>query len=214
MLPFDRVIEHIKTINYYKELHQSQYPILIWQFVVLSHNEHEIEMAQELANQLSMQFKLKLSWDEKIAQVKNPELIRKYLGAATRSEYLQSQGEEYLQKSICSQLWNSPQINWDGQLLGCCYNYWGGFGDVFESTLEDTLNNDQINYARQMLVGDAEPKEGIPCTSCGHYKTMAAHKNWLTEQDIKLDKRKKNVLLRTHLQEIWSKRKSSEESLI
>lgn len=201
---FDRVIEHIKLINHYKELYQSEHPILQWQFIVFRHNEHEIDTARSLAASLNMKFYLKLSWDETIAQVKNPERIRQEIGAASRSEYHQSQGEGYLHKSICSQLWHSPQINWDGQLLGCCLNYWGDFGNAFDSNLEAALNGEKISYAREMLMGKAAASEGIPCTGCGHYQVMAVSKNWLTEQDIKLHKLQHSAQLRPQLQELWS----------
>ncbi len=207
---FDRVIENIKTINHYKEVYQSQFPILQWQFILFSHNEHEIEVAQNLAKSLDMKFYLKLSWDESIAQMKNPDLIRKLLGAANRSEYYQFQGEGYLQKGTCSQLWNSPQINWDGQLLGCCYNYWSNFGNVLESGMENALNNEKMNYARQMLTGEVDAMEDIPCTNCGHYTSMKASKKWLTKEDIKSHKLRNFALIRPSIQKLCSESNQSE----
>lgn len=190
---FDRVIENIKTINRYKEKYQSEFPVLRWQFVVFGHNEHEIEAAQALAQQLNMQLFIKLSWDEEFSPIKDVEKVRQVsgVGAASRSEFFQQNGTGYLQKSFCSQLWKLPQVNWDGRVLGCCYNYWGDFGNAFESGLKHGLNNDKINHARQMLMGQAEPKADIPCTTCGHYKRMQETNDWLTMDDIRPSRREK-----------------------
>ncbi|MDF5721473.1 MAG: radical SAM protein [Rhizonema sp. PD37] len=183
---FERVIENIKTINHYKRLYKSNYPLLTWQFIAFGHNEHEIEIAEKLAKSLNMKFFIKLSWDENISSIKNTERISQAtkIGVASRSEYIEKHGIDYLQKGICSQLWYSPQINWDGKVLGCCYNYWSHFGNAFESKFIDGLNNEKINYARQMLLGKVEAKEEIPCTTCGHYERMKKSGNWLTMSDL------------------------------
>ena len=188
---FNRVLENIKSINRYKELYKSEFPQLRWQFVIFSHNEHELLEAKALAESLNMQFHPKLSWDENIADLKNRDLVREMLGAASRSEYRQMYGTGYIQKYICSQLWTSPQINWNGEILGCCYNYWGSFGNAFESGLMNGLNSDKIAYARQMLRGEAEPKEGIPCTTCSHYQHLQADQDWLTDRETYQPKREK-----------------------
>jgi len=185
---FERVIENIKTINHYKSIYRSDFPVLTWQFVIFGHNEHEIPIVQEIAKSLNMNVRLKLSWDEKLSPVKNEDLVRKSisLGVASRSEYIEKHGRDYIQKGICRQLWKSPQINWDGKILGCCYNYWGDFGNAFESGVTGGLNNEKMSYARQMLLGKVEAKNGIPCTTCGHYKRMKEKRNWLTIRDINL----------------------------
>lgn len=184
---FERVIQNIKTINHFKSLYRSHFPVLTWQFVIFGHNEYEIETVHEMAKSLNMNVRLKLSWDENISPIKNKDLVRRAtkLGVYSRSEYIQKYGKDYLQKGICSQLWKSPQINWDGKILGCCYNYWGDFGNAFESGIVNGLNNEKINYARLMLTGKVEAKEGIPCTTCGHYKRMQENRSWLTRRDVK-----------------------------
>lgn len=185
---FDRVIENIRTINHYKSVYKSDFPILTWQFVIFGHNEHEIGTVRQMAKSLNMNVRLKLSWDEKFSPVKNENLVRKAtnLGVASRSEYIQKHGTDYIQRGICRQLWKSPQINWDGTILGCSYNYWGNFGNAFKSGLGSGLNNEKISYARQMLRGQVEAKHGIPCSDCGHYKRMEEKKKWLTIRDVNI----------------------------
>jgi hypothetical protein len=58
---FDTVIRNIETINSYKSLYQSEFPHLIWQFVVFGHNEKEIPVAREMGAKLGMEFFTKLT---------------------------------------------------------------------------------------------------------------------------------------------------------
>ncbi len=175
---FDTVIQNIKKINLFKQQYQSAYPLLTWQFVVFGHNEHEIPMARKMANELNMSFRPKLSWDAEFSPVRDPEYVRKEIGAASQKEYIEE--HDNVQRSQCRQLWDQPQINWNGKILGCCFNYWGDFGEnAFTDGLYKSLNNEKINYARNMLRGRMDARDDIPCTSCGIYSRMKTEGKWL-----------------------------------
>jgi MoaA/NifB/PqqE/SkfB family radical SAM enzyme len=176
---FVNVIENIRKINFFKQKYQSEYPLLKWQFVVFGHNEHEISLARTLASELNMQFYLKLSWDSKFSPVRDQEFVRKETGVTSREEFKQKDGADYMQL-ICYQLWEEPQINWDGKVLGCCRNFWGDFGgNAFRDGLFKSLNNENIRYARDMLLGKKVARENIPCTTCSIYLGMRADSTWL-----------------------------------
>ena len=176
---FQTVIENIRKINHFKQTHRSKYPLLNWQFVVFGHNEHEIPLARKLASELGMTFRLKLSWDSQFAPVRDPELIRNEIGAASREEFKSRHDVDYMQ-GICHQLWDQPQINWNGKVLGGCRNFWGDFGgNAFKVGLFESLINNKIEYARQMLVGKKAAREDIPCTTCNIYLGMKADEKWL-----------------------------------
>ena len=105
------------------------------------------------------------------------------LRAASRSELWEQTGKH----TECLQLWNEPQINWDGKVLGCCVNYWQGFGgNAFDDGLIPAVNGEKITYAREMLVGKAPARDDVPCTRCSKYQRMAAEKKWITKSDILL----------------------------
>ena len=84
----------------------------------------------------------------------------------------------------CHKLWISPQINYDGRLLGCNINHWADFGNVLEKGLEECLNDEPINYAKEMLLGRREAKEGIPCLRCKIYKMRKENNFWIDLKDI------------------------------
>ncbi len=186
---FDTVIRNIQTLNEIKARNNSPYPLLLWQFVVFSHNQHEIEMARELANSLNMRFYAKPSWDDLYTEeafhpVIDKESVRlnSDFGVANREEYEQRNNQPFLQQKICSQLWLSPQINWDGRVLGCCVNFWGSFGNALDDGLAAALNSPSLEYARGMLLGKLPPKDGIPCTTCSFYTTIAERGQWLSRR--------------------------------
>ena len=58
---FDRVLKHIDVINEHKRRLGRSRPILCWQFVVMGHNEHEIDKARRMAFERGMRFKPKLT---------------------------------------------------------------------------------------------------------------------------------------------------------
>lgn len=115
-----------------------------------------------------MLFKLKLNYSPDYAPVKNNTSIRKILGAATRKEYEEKYKAPYLLP--CRQLWDSPQINWDGKLLGCCINTTTDYGNVFTTSLTECLQGKLFKYTKKMLLGKAPPQKGIHCSKCLFFK--------------------------------------------
>jgi len=189
---FDTVIDNIKQINRFKAQYRSQYPKLYWQYIAFAHNEHEIAKARRMADELGMKFCFKFNWDDLYSKtfspVKNKALIRKEsgFGVASREEYRQTYGDDFIERKCCAEIMQCPQINYDGRVLGCSVNYWKDFGNAFKDGLKEALNNEAITYARDMLKGKVEAKEGIPCRTCKIYQRMKNSGRWLTEKECEL----------------------------
>ncbi len=183
---FERVIKNIKIINQFKQKYKTNFPILLWQFVVFGHNEHEIPKARQLSQQLNMEFYVKLSWDEEISPLKQPEKIRSEVQSQVISqrEFLQKYQRDYMNENFCKQMFLSPQINWDGRILGCCINSWGDYGNAFEEPLKQALNKSKLRYARQMLLGKVPDKEDIPCSRCYVYRNMKQNNTYLHPNEV------------------------------
>ncbi len=191
---FQRVIENIEIINRYKRHYGSKFPVLVWQFIVFGHNEHEIPLARSMAKKLNMRFFLKFNADPSYSPVKNKELVRKEMGYSSMTEY------EDITKTVyafsCHQLWRAPQIGPQGDLLGCCYNNReNAFGNVFELGLEKVLKSERFIYAKKMLLGQKNAREDIPCINCSVYKNMRARRINIMFAFFSLLRRLKN----THL---------------
>jgi len=178
---FNTVIDNIKKINRWKETYDSPYPRMTWQFIVFGHNEHELPMARTLARSLDMVFYAKLNWDPNFSPIRDRDLVARELGITelTREEYKNKHNEDYM-VSICHQLWESPQINWDGKVLGCCRNFWGEFGgNAFANGLRESVNSETMSYARAMLQGEKPARDDIPCTTCEIYLGMRESGRWV-----------------------------------
>ena len=177
--------------NELKQRYSSPFPELCWKFIVFGHNEHELPVAREMARELDMDFYPHLNSVPTFSPVRDPEAVRAATGmsAASRDEYESLHGQSFGER-FCHQLWDDPQINWDGKVLGCCVNYWGDFGgNAFRDGLRPSVNTEQIVYARAMLRGHAPPREDIPCTRCEHYEWMRKRGQWLdrgTRRTLKL----------------------------
>jgi len=177
----ERVLANIRTINEWKAKLGKSLPILYWQMVLFEHNRHEIDAARAMAKSLGMKFGMKLSWDEDLAPQDDDELLARSLGmpSVTRARTERKTGRPYL-SSICHQLWIEPAVNWNGKLLGCSRNFWGDFGgNAFSRSLDQTLADEKMAYAKQMLQGQAPPRDDIPCTSCEIYRKRMQSQFWI-----------------------------------
>lgn len=183
---FNTVIGNIKTINRLKKKYHSPYPKLFWQFVVFGHNEHELPVARALAKALNMEFVPKLSWDSKYSPIKNYDFVKANTGwkHVTREEFEKENRKNYV-RATCYMLFDNPRINWDGKILGCCWNNWGEFGsNAFIEGYDKAINHQNIIYAQGMLLGKFKKRDDIPCSQCDLYNSMLKTGNFLTIKEI------------------------------
>jgi hypothetical protein len=175
-----RVLEHIRRLNAYKKRWRTEYPHLRWQMIRFDHNAHEVNAARALAAELGMTFHLKANWEEPQAVqpadatgAPTPDIPKTPSATAT------PRGED---RSLhyCDQLWDEPQINFDGRLLGCCVNTSGTFGpNVFDVGLERALADEKLEYAKRMLLGTVPARADVPCTACDIYVRRAHAGRWV-----------------------------------
>jgi MoaA/NifB/PqqE/SkfB family radical SAM enzyme len=173
---FDIVISNLHKINEYKQKYNSEKPILIWQYVLMEHNENDVIMAKEMAEELKMEISFKLTWAKGYTP-KNVEMLRRETGLTylSREEHAENDKRSPYTYGLCNLLWDEPQINWDGRLLGCCCTR-NDFGiNVFKTGLKKGLKSKNYLYAMKMLQGKVSPppkKYKIPCINCNNYRKM------------------------------------------
>jgi MoaA/NifB/PqqE/SkfB family radical SAM enzyme len=157
---FSKVINNIEKINYYKKKYKTEFPSLTWKMILFGHNEDEVHIAKRMAHNLNMHFITVSNFHPLWSPLKvNEEKI----------DNRDKKDKKPVSLAPCSQLWQSPQINWDGKLLGCCSNIWGDFGNVFKEGFEECLNGEKYIYGKMMVMGKKEPRSDIPCSDCHHY---------------------------------------------
>jgi len=164
----NKVFDSVRKIQEYKKKINSEYPRLIWQYIIRESTEskEEIELAKKLAKEFNVELKFKLTHEINYTP-KNSQELKEITGLkyVTRKEAADN-GEYYLTASKCRQLWNSPAINWNGDLLGCCWN-WEPFNiNVFEVGLAEALKNKEYCKAKMYLSDKIENDKSIPCMNC------------------------------------------------
>ena len=118
---FDRVINGIRLLARAKRALRSETPIIHLQFIIMKHNETEIDAARHLARDLGAD-RLSL----KTAQVYTKTEAATFLPTNVKySRYRYDTDRLTMNGKItnsCRHLWYSAVINWDGAVSPCCFD--------------------------------------------------------------------------------------------
>lgn len=118
----EKVIEGAKNMVKWKKEMKSSTPHLIFQFLVVKPNEHQLDALMELANQLEIdevRFKTAQVYDYKNGNSLIPENYE-------YSRYKKNKDGTYSIKNQllnhCWKMWHSCVITWDGKIVPCCFD--------------------------------------------------------------------------------------------
>ena len=132
---FDRVLTAARLVCEAKQRLQSDSPVVHLQFIIMRHNENEVDAARRIARDLGVN-RLSL----KTAQVYTEEDARQFLPNDERYSRYRYSGEGLTMngkvKNTCRHLWYSTVVNWDGVVSPCCFDKDAHYG------LGDTLNGE------------------------------------------------------------------------
>lgn len=177
---FDKVIENVKKINKYKEKYNSEYPKIIYKFIIFKHNEHEIEQAKKLAEELKMEmFFTKDFFNEPL---NNYDLVKKQAKDFDKNlDFLCMYQKSKKNKKyfcFCEAVFISPVIDYNGEMFGCCALHLDGFKvNVFKEGIMKALRSPKMIYAKAMLLDPSiKERDDIPCSKCSHYYELKQHK--------------------------------------
>jgi radical SAM protein with 4Fe4S-binding SPASM domain len=118
----EKVIEGAKNIVRWKKQLKSKTPFIIFQFLVVKPNEHQIEDVQRLGREIGVD----AVW-LKTAQVydyeNDPNGLIPTIGKYSRYEKT-GEGMRFKGKiaNHCWRLWQDPVITWDGLVAPCCFD--------------------------------------------------------------------------------------------
>lgn len=118
-----KVIEGAKNIVKWKKELGSKKPFVFFQFLVVKHNEHQIEEIKQLAKEIGVdevRFKTAQVYDYQNDPNQLIPTNDKY------SRYKKNSKGEYSPKNKlanhCWKLWHSNVITWDGLVVPCCFD--------------------------------------------------------------------------------------------
>ncbi len=118
----DKVIEGTKNIVKWKKALKSKTPHIIFQFLVVKPNEHQINEVYELAHSLGVdEVKLKTA---QIYDFENGSPLLPSIDKYARYKK-NNQGKYEIKRNLdnsCWKMWHSCVITWDGKVVPCCFD--------------------------------------------------------------------------------------------
>ena len=150
----DKVIEGTKNIVRWKQELKSRTPHVIFQFLVVKQNEHQIDEVKKLALELGVDevaLKTAQIYDFKNGSELMPT-IEKY------SRYKKNALGKYEIKNElldhCWKMWHSCVITWDGKVVPCCFDKDAHYvlGDLTINTFKEIWKGKQYNEFRASLL--------------------------------------------------------------
>jgi radical SAM protein with 4Fe4S-binding SPASM domain len=162
-----KVLEGAANIVKWKRELKSKTPFVVFQFLVVRHNEHQIEDVKRLAKETGV--------DDvwlKTAQVydyeKDPNQLIPTIGKYSR--YKQDKNGQTVFKgnnaNHCWRLWHDPVITWDGTVVPCCFDKDAQhkLGSLREQSFKELWKSkDYHQFRRQVL----ESRKNIDiCANC------------------------------------------------
>ena len=150
----DKVIEGTKKVIKWKKELGSSTPHVIFQFLVVKPNEHQIEEVQQLGKELGVD-EVRL----KTAQVYEYEHGNDLI--PTLDKYArykkQKDGTWKVKNKLqdhCWKLWHACVITWDGLVVPCCFDKDAThqFGDLKEHTFTEVWQNEHYHQFRTSLL--------------------------------------------------------------
>jgi radical SAM protein with 4Fe4S-binding SPASM domain len=162
----EKVIQGTKNIVRLKKELKSQTPHVIFQFLVVKQNQHQIEEVKKLAHELGV--------DEvalKTAQIYDYENGSEFIPSIDQySRYRKNDNGTYSIKNKlldhCWKMWHSCVITWDGKVVPCCFDKDAHYvlGDLTKNTFKEIWEGDKYNQFRASLLRSRSEIE--MCRNC------------------------------------------------
>jgi len=151
----DKVIEGAKNIVKAKKELKSKTPFVIFQFLVVRPNEHQVEEVKKLGAETGVDavwFKTAQVYDYENDPNRLIPTIEKY------SRYRKDEAGRVEVKNEmhnhCWRLWHSPVISWDGLVVPCCFDKDAQhqLGDLKQRSFREIWQNGQYTEFRKKIM--------------------------------------------------------------
>ncbi|MCF8325441.1 MAG: SPASM domain-containing protein [Leadbetterella sp.] len=162
----DKVIEGTKNLIAAKRELNSSTPHIIFQFLVVKPNEHQLAEAKDLSKTLGVdeiRFKTAQIYDYENGSGLIPE-NDKYARYKKNT-----QGKYEIKNKLlnhCWKMWHSAVITWDGLVVPCCFDKDAEYrmGNVSKSSFKDVWLSEKYLSFRKQLIGSRKNIE--MCKNC------------------------------------------------
>jgi MoaA/NifB/PqqE/SkfB family radical SAM enzyme len=151
----DKVLEGAKNIVKWKKELNSKKPFVVFQFLVVKPNEHQMEDVKQLAKEVGVDdvwFKTAQVYDYENDPNKLIPTLNKY------SRYNKNADGSYAPKNKlqnhCWKLWHANVITWDGLVVPCCFDKdaMHQLGNLKMQSFKEVWHNDNYKQFRRELM--------------------------------------------------------------
>lgn len=162
----DKVIEGAKNIIRWKTELKSLTPFVVFQFLVVKPNEHQIDEVNRLAREIGVDhvaLKTAQIYDYKNGSELIPT-IDKYSRYRKEADGTYKIKNELL--SHCWKMWQSCVITWDGNVVPCCFDKDAHYimGDLQQQSFKEIWQSEKYNSFRASILRSRDEIE--MCRNC------------------------------------------------
>jgi radical SAM protein with 4Fe4S-binding SPASM domain len=163
----NKVLDGAKNMVKWKREMKSKTPFIIFQFLVVKHNEHQVEDVKKLAAEIGADdvwFKTAQVYDYENDPNKLIPTNDKY------SRYRKNKNNSVEVKNTlenhCWRLWHAPVITWDGLVVPCCFDKDAQhqLGDLKGKPFKEIWQNEEYKLFRKKIM---QSRKNIDiCANC------------------------------------------------
>ena len=162
----DKVLEGTRNVVKWKKELKSKTPHIMFQFLVVRPNEHQLEEVKELAKELGVDevvFKTAQIYDHEQGSPLIPTIdyYSRYKNNGDGSYSLKNKLLNH-----CWKMWHSCVITWDGLVVPCCFDKDAEYrmGDLKEESFKEVWRGKKYNKFRASLLRSRSEIE--MCQNC------------------------------------------------
>ncbi len=168
----DKVLEGTRRLVEARQRLRSTTPHIVWQFLVVRHNEHQVQEAKQMAKELGVdeiRFKTAQIYDYQQGHPLIPTIdtFSRYRQKADGSWEIKNKLENQ-----CWKLWHSAVMTWDGKVVPCCFDKDAQYtmGNLQQQSFRQIWNGQAYQAFRQRLL---QSRKAIDiCTNCSEGTTV------------------------------------------
>ncbi len=163
----NKVLEGASNVVKWKKELRSRTPFIIFQFLVVRHNEHQIEEVKKLAKEIGVDdiwFKTAQVYDfenDPNSLIPTNEKYSRYKKNIKGKMEFKGNNQNH-----CWRLWHDPVITWDGAVVPCCFDKDAKhqLGNLNEQSFKELWKNGTYNQFRNKIL-DSRQNIDI-CANC------------------------------------------------
>lgn len=163
----DKVLEGAANVVKWKKELKSRTPFIIFQFLVVRHNEHQIDEVKALAKKIGVD-QVRLKTAQVYDYENDPNKLIPVNAKYSRYKKNKEGKMEYRGNNAnhCWRLWHDPVITWDGAVVPCCFDKDAQhkLGDLKNQSFKELWHNGNYSQFRSKVL---QSRKNIDiCANC------------------------------------------------